>query len=35
MADLKVKIMSLDAGTPVDSDYIPFVDVSDTTQSAQ
>jgi hypothetical protein len=35
MADQKVKIMSLDPSTPVDTDWIPFVDISDTTQSPQ
>ena len=35
MADQKIKITSLDSGTPVDTDVIPFVDVSDTTQSPE
>lgn len=35
MADQKIKIMSLATGTPVDTDWIPFVDVSDTTQSPE
>lgn len=33
MADQKVKIMQLTEGTSDNTDYIPFVDVSDTTQS--
>lgn len=32
--DQKIKIMDLTLWTPVDTDFIPFVDVSDTTQSA-
>jgi hypothetical protein len=35
MADQKVKISALDLGTPENSDIIPFVDVSDTTQSPE
>ena len=35
MSDQKIKIMQLTDGTPVDTDYIPFVDISDTTQSPQ
>lgn len=33
MADLKTQIMDLGIATPVDTDWIPFVDTSDTTQS--
>jgi len=35
MANQKIKIMDLGAGTVVDTDWIPYVDVSDTTQSAE
>lgn len=35
MADQKIKIMSLTEEIPVDTDWIPFIDVSDTTQSPE
>lgn len=35
MADQKIKIMDLTTWTVVDTDWIPYIDISDTTQSAE
>jgi len=35
MANEKIKIMDLGTGPVVDTDWIPYIDVSDTTQSAE